>query len=100
MLGKEVPEAPNVVIERARLAMLFAMEEHCTEDYVKLHTAIRFANELTELWFLRPDLMQAIASCKGESIAQNALRRITQLFTGHFSSANASRFGSLQTAAR
>ena len=100
MLGKEVSEAPHVVIERVRLAMLFAIDEHCTQEYVKLHTAIRVASELAELWFLRPDLMHAIASCRGEATAQNALRRITQFFTGHFSSANASRFESLQTAAR
>ena len=100
MLGKEVSEAPNVLIERVRLAMLFAMEEHCTQEYVKLDMAIRFANDLTELWYIRPDLMHAIASCRGELTAQNALRRITSLFKGHFSSANESRFGTLQTVTR
>jgi hypothetical protein len=100
MLGMEVSDTSDVVIERVRLAMLFAMDEHCTQDYVKLDMAIRFANDLTGLWYIRPDLMHAIASCKGESTAQNALRRITNLFKGHFSSANESRFSTLQTATR
>ena len=100
MLGKEVSETSGVVTEKVRLAMLFAMDEHCTQDYAKLDKAIRFANDLTELWFIRPDLMHAIASCTGELTAQNALRRITNLFKGHLSSANESRFGKLQTVSR
>ena len=100
LLGKEVSEAPNVLIERVRLAMLFSMDEHCTQDFVKLDMAIRFADDLTELWYIRPDLMHAIASCRGESTAHNVLRRITNLFRGHFSSANESRFETLQTGSR
>jgi hypothetical protein len=100
LLGKEVSESADVVIERVRLAMLFAMDEHCTRDYVKLDKSIRFANDLTELWYIRPDLMHALASCRGELTAKTELRRITDLFKGHFSSANESRFGALQTAGR
>ena len=98
LLGRPTCEAPEVVLERVRLAMLFAMDEYCTQDHVKLDMAIRFANDLTELWYIRPDLMHAIASGRGEATAQRALRRITDLFLGHFSSANASRFASLQSA--
>jgi hypothetical protein len=100
LLGKEEPETTDVVTERVRLAMLFAMDEHCTQEYVKLDVAIRFADDLTELWYLRPDLMHVLASCQGELTAQQVLRRITSLFKGHLSSANESRFGALQTAAR
>lgn len=100
ILGKEVPEATDVVTERVRLAMLFAMDEHCTQEHVKLDEAIRFADDLTELWYLRPDLMHALASCQNELTAQQVLRRITSLFKGHFSSANESRFGTFNTATR
>jgi len=100
ILGKDVSETSDVVIERVRLAMLFAMDEHCAQEYVKLDMAIRFANDLPALWYIRPDLMHAIASCKGEWAAQNVLQRITNLFKGHFSSANESRFSTLQTATR
>jgi hypothetical protein len=100
LLGKEVAESSEVVVERVRLAMLFAMDEHCTQDYVKLDMTIRFANDLTELWYIRPDLMHAVSSCQGELTAQNVLCRITSLFRGHFSSANESHFASIQRAAR
>lgn len=90
LLGKEVFESPEAVTERVRLAMLVAMDENCTQEYVKLDMAIRFANDLTELWYLRPELMHAVASCRGEAKAQNVLRRVTNLFKGHFPGASAS----------
>lgn len=95
LLGRQVSEAPELVVERVRLAMLTALDAHCDTDQIKMDLAIRFASDLTELWYLRPDLMHAIASCRDEATAQRVLRTITDLFQGHFSSANASRFGSL-----
>lgn len=95
LLGRPTCEAPEVVLERVRLAMVFAMDAHCHKDLGRMDKAIRFAKDLTELWFLRPDLMQAIAARRDEATAQRELRSITELFVGHFSSANASRFGTL-----
>lgn len=95
LLGRQVSDAPEVIIERVRLAMLAALDAHCGTDHVHIDLAIRFAVDLPELWYLRPDLMQAIASSCDENTAQQVLRGITALFQGHFSSANASRFGSL-----
>ncbi len=60
------------------------MDEHCTQDYANLDVAIRFANDLTELGYIRPDLLHAIGSCGVKLTAQNAVRRISNLFKGHF----------------
>ena len=100
LLGRQVSEAPEVVMERVRLAMLVALDDHCGTDQVHMDLAIRFAGDLSELWYMRPDLMQAIASSRDEATAQQVLRGITDLFQGHFSSANASRVRHASKAAR
>jgi hypothetical protein len=95
LMGRRVSESPEAIIEQVRHAMLEALDAHCRTEQVQIDLAIRFASDLTELWHMRPDLMQAIASSRDEATAEQVLRRITDLFQGHFSSANASRFGSL-----
>jgi hypothetical protein len=95
LLGRQASEAPEVVVERVRMAMLGALEDHCGTDLAHLDLAIRFAGDLTDLWYMRPELMHAIASSRDEVTAQKVMRAITDLFQGHFASANASRFGDL-----
>ncbi len=92
LLGRQTPEAPAVVVERVRLAMLWALDAHGDKDLGKLNRSILGARDLTDLWYLRPDLMQAIAARRDEATAQRVLRSITELFKGHFSGANDSRF--------
>lgn len=95
LLGREDGDAPEVVVERIRLAMLSAIEVHCDSQDIAVYMPIRFARDLSSLWYLRPHLMQAIASARNEAIAIDVMHQITDLFKGHLASANASRFGSL-----
>jgi hypothetical protein len=94
-LGQGDIEAPDQVVERIRAAMLGAIEVHCETQDVAVYMPIRYARDISSLWFLRPHLMQAIASSRNEAIAVEVLHQITDLFKGHLASANASRFGSL-----
>ena len=95
LLGRSDTEAPDVVVERIRMAMLSAIEVHCETHDLSVYMPIRYARDISSLWYLRPHLMQAIAKSRNEAIAIAVLHQITDLFKGHLASANASRFGSL-----
>ncbi|WP_147321364.1 hypothetical protein [Rhodoferax lacus] len=98
LLGREEAETTDTsdaVLEHIRLAMLSAIEVHCDTQDIAVYKPIRYARDLSALWFMRPHLMQAIAASRSEAIAIEVLHQITDLFKGHLASANASRFGSL-----
>ena len=95
LLGRSDTEAPDVVVERIRMPMLSAIEVHCETHDLSVYMPIRYARDISSLWYLRPHLMQAIAKSRNEAIAIAVLHQITDLFKGHLASANASRFGSL-----
>jgi hypothetical protein len=95
ILGRDMIECPDNVFHGIRAAMLSALEEHCGETHFDTQMDITFASDLSQLWYLRPNLMRAIASCRDDAAAKSALDKITLLFRGYYSSANASKFGSL-----
>lgn len=94
-IGREVCEAPTVVTERIRKAMLFALDAHCGAQRSALDRKINQAQGIAELWYLRPDLMQIISICTGEAIAREVLTQITALFEGHHPMGTPSRFAAL-----
>ena len=72
--------------------MLSALDEYCDRKYVRVDVSIQFAKDIAELWDIRPDLMQAIASCREQAVAQEVMKKITALFQGHYACASNSRF--------
>jgi hypothetical protein len=91
------PDARAVRLERIRVEMLKALAAQCEDDNnLALEGAIRFASDLEALWYLRPDLLRAIATSRDQGTANLILRDITVLFKGHFSLANSSQFGQLE----
>lgn len=86
ILRREVSEEPAVVVERVRKAMLLALDQYGDLDsdlaQVRVEMCIRFATSLDELWYLRPDLQQALALHLEYTRAQAVLQDITQLFEG------------------
>jgi hypothetical protein len=85
--------AQEKVVERIRLAMLKALDDYCDADHLRVDEAIRRAKDVAALWYVRPDLMRAIASCREQTVAQQVLQEITKLFHGHYSAARSSRPG-------
>ena len=73
-------EASELILERVQRAMLSAMECYCEAIDPSLDTRISRASNLDDLWYLRPNLMRAIASHRGEEIASSVLSEITHLF--------------------
>ena len=95
ILGRDTVECPDDVFHGIRSAMLCALEEHCGEAHFDTQMDITFARDLSQLWYLRPNLMKAIATSRDDQAAQAVLHKITLLFRGYYSAANASKFGSL-----
>lgn len=95
LLGPQPTEAPGAVVERVRLAMRCAVEEHLGRDAEALQHQLEYAQDLESLWYLRPELMNAIAARCGEAEARNCLLALTALFQGHHPGAAVSRFGRL-----
>jgi hypothetical protein len=83
MLGRNMSEPPDAVVERVRQAMLFAVDNHCLASGDAMENKISFARDIASLWYLRSDLMHAIASDQGEATAAECVAAITTLFAGH-----------------
>jgi hypothetical protein len=63
--------------------MLAAIDEHCGSTARHLDDEISQAMDLATLWYLRPELMKAIATTRGETIARDCMISITKLFNGY-----------------
>jgi len=99
LLGRQEDEAlddSDAVLEHIRLAMLTALEVHCDSQESGVYMSIRYARDISSLWYLRPHLMQAITASRNEAMATAVLHQITDLFKGHLANASNSRFGSLR----
>lgn len=94
-LGRDVSDSHDVALERVRKAMLLVLEEYGGEDHYRLDMKINFAREIAELWYLRPELMQAVASVHGEEVARDCVAKVTALFKKHHLGGKQSRFGGL-----
>lgn len=63
-----------------RCAMLEALGEAVPPRYAVLMLRIEHAEDTERLWYLRSELMQALASMRGELRAASELVRITEMF--------------------
>jgi hypothetical protein len=70
----------EVGVEDIRSAMLGLIAEVADKKYVHVVRRIRYATEVLSLWYLRGDLMSALASKHGEAQAREKLRPITAMF--------------------
>ena len=49
-------------------------------DNTTIERKILFAHDLDALWYVRPELMNAVAAVRGESVARGCLDEITHMF--------------------
>lgn len=68
--------------EDIREAMLGLLGEAGTKRFPQVTRRIRYAHDVQALWYLRGDLMAALAATQGESTAREKIQRITDLFHG------------------
>jgi len=85
LLGHPVDPTQSILdvgTEDVRTSMLELLGQAGYSRFPQLARRIRYAGELQGLWYLRGDLMAAVASMYGEAIARDRLREVSDLFQG------------------
>ena len=69
-------------IEDIRAAMLKCLDADSTQHFPHIERRILMASNVPTLWFLRPELLMALAVRSGEQAAHRALDEISAMFDG------------------
>lgn len=81
------PAAPTESVldegtEDIREAMLALLEEAGSRQFANVTRRVRYANDVQALWYLRGDVMAALAATQGETEARSRVQQITRMFHG------------------
>lgn len=85
LLGNPVPPSDSILesgTEDIREAMLSVMGDGGPKHFPQVTRRIRYANDIQALWYLRGDLMAALAAMHGEVAAREKIAAISTLFHG------------------
>lgn len=82
-------------IEDIRQVMLDSLGDEGCLSFPQVERRVLFATDLQGLWYLRSDIMVAISSLQGESVANTKVRQITCMFEGLLPKGMVSRPGGL-----
>lgn len=85
LLGNAPAPSPSVLedgTEDIREAMLAALGDSGSRHFPQITRRIRYAGDIHALWYLRGDLMGALASMHGEKAARQRIADITAQFRG------------------
>lgn len=69
-------------INSIRQAMLNALGAAGAKSNPVVQVRVSHANEIQDLWYLRGDLMLALAALEGEAVARAKLAHISEMFEG------------------
>lgn len=69
-------------LEDIREAMLDGLSVPGAVSASKLELKVTYASDLNDLWYLRGDVMAAIAAVDGEAVARRKLDEISAMFKG------------------
>jgi hypothetical protein len=85
LLGNPVAPSESILesgTEDIRESMLLVLGEAGTKHFTQVTRRIRYANDIQALWYLRGDLMAALAAMHGEAAAREKIASITGQFQG------------------
>jgi hypothetical protein len=85
LLGNPVAPSESMLetgTEDIREAMLAVLGEDGPKDFAQITRRIRYASDIQALWYLRGDLMAALAAMHGEKAARHELAALTKQFQG------------------
>jgi hypothetical protein len=94
LLGNPVPPTDSALecgTEDIREAMLKVLGEPGQKSFPHVTRRIRYAQDIQALWYLRGDLMAALAALHSESVARQKIVGISDLFQGLLPSGLSSR---------
>lgn len=69
-------------MEDVRESMLSCLGPNGPRNFPQITRRIRYANDIHALWYLRGDLMAALSSMHGESVAREKIASISAQFRG------------------
>ena len=72
----------ELTIESIREAMLKALGVSGASHYPVIQLRVSYANDIQDLWYLRGDIMAAVAALEGEGSARTKLNEISEMFRG------------------
>lgn len=85
LLGNPAAPSDSVLeegTEDIREAMLALLDEAGPRQFANVTRRVRYANDVQALWYLRGDVMAALATTHGESEARARVQQITRRFHG------------------
>jgi hypothetical protein len=85
LLGKSARMSKAAVtgrIESIRHAMLDSLGETGDSEFPQTVSKVRYAGDVQGLWYLRGELMEALANLHGEVSARRTVEHLTGLFDG------------------
>jgi hypothetical protein len=81
LLKSGSPPSGNTLAE-IRHAMLDALGEHGARANPVVQQRLTYADDIQDLWYLRGDVLNAIASTQGEALARIQLLKVSEMFKG------------------
>jgi hypothetical protein len=94
LLGNPVPPSDSALecgTEDIRETMLNVLGEAGQKSFPHVTRRIRYAADIQALWYLRGDLVAALAALHSEAVAREKIARITNQFHGLLPSGLGSR---------
>lgn len=85
LLGNPVTPSDSMLesgTEDIREAMLALMGETGAREFANVTRRVRYANDIQGLWYLRGDVLAALAATQGEAAARQKIQKITRMFDG------------------
>ena len=85
LLGNPVMPSASALeagTEDIREAMLALLAQAGGRQFANVTRRVRYANDVQALWYLRGDLMAALAATQGEATARQKVQQITRMFQG------------------
>lgn len=84
-LGNPMPPSDSTLevgTEEIRAAMVGALGEEGLKSFPHVARRIRYAADVQALWYLRGDLMAALAAIHSETVARDRISSISNMFQG------------------
>jgi len=85
LLGNPTPPTDSIMessTEEIREAMLGVLGDSGQKNFPNVARRLRYANDVQALWYLRGDLMAALAALYSESVAREKIAHISGQFQG------------------
>lgn len=85
LLGNPATPSDSVLetgTEDIREAMLALLGQAGSKQFANVTRRVRYANDIQALWYLRGDVLAALAATHGELAARQKIQQVTRMFDG------------------